>query len=191
MLEFCQNEFHVAVCECVCERKHMGLSSMLLLNKADRVEGSGSRWLCSQRKALQKSMGWGGGVLWSQTNAFKTMSFLFYFIYAFLCKRFLTDPQISPHSAAPRLMVCSSLSRTPLHRNVSTAGSWEKRGLINRAPLSAATLLRKALWLHIALLPNNSQLPDKSGGFAPESRGSGGSAPLRSRVCERALTHLC
>lgn len=46
-----------------------------------------------------------------------------------------------------------------------------KGGLINGAPLSTATPLRKALWLHIALLPNEAQLLDENGGFALELQG--------------------
>lgn len=57
---------------------------------------------------------------------------------------------------------------TPLCRNVSAAGSWEKGGLINGAPLSTAMQLCEALWLHIALLPNEAQLLDENDGFALE-----------------------
>lgn len=110
----------------------MGLLSKQLPNKADRVEGGGSRRLCSPQKALQKSMG-GGGI--QRVNPMrsklldKTRPYVF-FCYTILCKHFLRDLQIFAASVAARLLVCW----TPLHRNVSAAGSREKRGLINRAP---------------------------------------------------------
>lgn len=46
-----------------------------------------------------------------------------------------------------------------------------KEGLINGDPLSTAMPLRAALWLHIALLPNEAQLLDEYNGFALELRG--------------------
>lgn len=46
-----------------------------------------------------------------------------------------------------------------------------KGGLINGALLSMATLLCEALWLHIALLPNEAQLLEENDGFALELQG--------------------
>lgn len=50
-------------------------------------------------------------------------------------------------------------------------GELGKGGLINGAPLSTAMPLRKALWLHIALPPNEAQLLEENDSFALELQG--------------------
>lgn len=46
-----------------------------------------------------------------------------------------------------------------------------KRGFDQWRPLSTATPLREALWLHIALVPNEAQLLEENDGFALELQG--------------------
>lgn len=175
--------------------------SMLLLNKADGAGGSGSKSLCSPHKALQwNSMG-GEIVTQTHTpryiqtvNTNTWLSIYFSFFptitssQTMLCKHHLNGLNChwhtylhyhctSTHMQTYILLIflpsCCCVVRQAGRptQKCQRGGELGKGGLINGAPLSTAMPLRKALWLHIALPPNEAQLLEENDSFALELQG--------------------
>lgn len=100
------------------------------------------------------------------------------FSHRFLCKTRtgLTDTNVHMCASAAHTHFSPAVGVWCAKRDAPTQKCQRGRelgkgGLINGALLSMATPLCEALWLHIALLPNEAQLLEENDGFALELQG--------------------